>query len=413
MRDRSFIAVCALILVNQIGFGLVVPVLPAYAHSFGLGTASIGLVIGIYGFARFIANVPAGQLADRRGRRSVMILGTAITAVASALIATASSLPELLAYRLLAGIGAATVITGGQIMVGDIATPANRGRMMSAYQGVFLVGVGLGPTPGGLLADYFGLRAPFVAYAAFSALACVVAMFMIRETRPTDADRARMAAIAATTSTKPSTGSLRQTLAGRAFLLISFVSFAQFVGRTGALFALVPLLGAEVVHLSASQIGVAVTLVNLMMIATVYFSGMFADRFGRKPVIAPATVIAGVGLALFAYSSTFPMYLLAAAVWGLGAGISGPAPAAYVADLAPPDLRATVFGYFRSMADVGYIVGPPVLTWMASSMGYVTPLLLTAGMIAVAGMLFWIFAPEFHQPQRAPAAVPAAEPEAR
>ena len=335
----------------------------------------------------------------------MLIIGTAITAVASALIATASTLPELLAYRLLAGIGAATVITGGQIMVGDIATPANRGRMMSIYQGVFLIGVGLGPTPGGLLADHFGVRAPFIAYAVFSGLACVVAMFLIRETRPTAADHAAMAKIAETTSVA-ATGTLRQTLASRAFLLISLVSFTQFVGRTGALFALVPLLGDEVVGLSASQIGFAVTVVNLIMIGTVYFSGLWADRFGRKPVIAPASVIAGLGLVIFAFSTSFPVYLIAAAVWGLGAGISGPAPAAYVADLAPPELRASVFGYFRSMADVGYIVGPPVLTWMASTMGYATPLLITGGMIAVAGALFWVLAPEFHL-RTASAAVPA------
>ena len=131
MRDRSFLALCALILVNQMGFGIITPVLPAYARSFGLDASSVGLVIGIYGFARFLANVPAGQLAERRGRRQVLIVGTVITSIASALIATATSLPLLLAYRLLAGLGAATVLTGGQIMVGDIATPENRGRMMS------------------------------------------------------------------------------------------------------------------------------------------------------------------------------------------------------------------------------------------------------------------------------------------
>ena len=187
MRDRSFVAVCALILVNQIGFGIVTPVLPAYARSFGLGPADIGLVIGIYGFARFLANVPAGQIAERRGRRPVLIIGTVITSVASALMATAGSLPQLLVYRLLAGLGAATVITGGQIMVGDLSNAQNRGRMMSMYQGVFLIGVGLGPTPGGLLADHLGIRAPFIAYAIFSALACVLALLIIRETRPATA----------------------------------------------------------------------------------------------------------------------------------------------------------------------------------------------------------------------------------
>ena len=62
-------------------------------------------------------------------------------------------------------------------MVGDLASPANRARMMSTYQGFFLVGVGIGPLPGGVLADAFGLRVPFFAYAVFSALAGLVAMY--------------------------------------------------------------------------------------------------------------------------------------------------------------------------------------------------------------------------------------------
>ena len=408
MRDRSFLALCALILVNQLGFGIITPVLPSYARSFGLGPEHIGLVIGIYGFARFIANVPAGQLAERRGRREVLVIGTAITSVASALTVTADSLPQLLAYRLLAGLGAATVITAGQIMVADIATPANRGRMMSVYQGFFLVGVGLGPTPGGLLADHFGLNAPFVAYAVFSAAACVMSMVLIRETKPSHAVRVQRAerspggtAIAPTASM--GAGALRRTLTSRAFLLIGFVSFAQFAGRTGAVFTVVPLLGREWIQLSASQIGYAFSLIAVLNIMTIYLSGSLADRFGRKPVIAPAMLVEGIGLALFAFSPSYWMFMLSAAVWGLGAGISGPAPAAYVTDLAPEAVRARVVGYSRSMADAGYIVGPLALGAIAARYGYATPLLLTAGVIVVAGALFWVLAPEFDRRQGAPA----------
>ena len=401
MRDRSFIALCVLILVNQLGFGIITPVLPSYARSFGLDAGHIGMVIGIYGFARFIANVPAGQLSDRRGRRQVLMLGTVITSIASALMATADSLPQLLAYRLLAGIGAATVITAGQIMVGDIATPDNRGRLMSVYQGVFLFGVGLGPIPGGLLADAFGLRAPFIAYAAFSLGACALAMLMIRETKPTAAQAQARADLEPKGAPIPE---VRSTITSRAFLLIGFVSFAQFIGRTGALFTIMPLLGREVVHLTASQIGYTLFTVNALNVATIYFSGMLADRIGRKPVIAPATLIGGAGIALFAFSHSFEMFLLSAALWGFGSGISGPAPAAYVADLAPEQVRARVFGFFRSVSDAGYIVGPIVLAALADRYGYEVPMLVTAALIMAAGALFWAFAPEFYRRRPAPAA---------
>jgi MFS family permease len=393
VRSPTFLALCALILVNQIGFGLITPVLPEYARGFGLGSGAVGLVIGIYGLARFLANVPAGQVSERWGRRTVLIAGTALTSLASALIASAANLPQLLAYRLLSGLGAATVLTGGQIMVGDIATEQNRGRMMSLYQGFFLIGVGIGPTPGGMLADTFGLRAPFIAYAVFSALACGVALLFIRETRPAAAAPRRVAVEPAAAGT----ASAWRLAWSAPFLLIGLVSFVQFWGRTGALFTVVPLLGEERLGLSASRIGVAMTLVNLLNLATLYHAGTMSDRFGRKWVIVPATLVSGLALALWAVGASYTMFMLSAAVWGIGSGLSGPSPAAYVADIAPPAVRGRIFGMYRSVADCGYIVGPLLLGWMAGVTGYTAPLLLTAAMFLVAGLLFARFAPELYR----------------
>lgn len=411
MRDRTFLALCLLILVNQLGFGIITPVMPAYARSFGLGASSVGLVIGSYGLARFLANVPAGQVAERRGRRTVLIVGTAITSVASALIATAANLPQLLIYRLLAGLGAATVLTGGQIMVGDIATAENRGRMMSIYQGFFLVGVGFGPTPGGLLADHFGLRAPFVAYAVFSATACGLALLLIRETKPQEDGRPRET-VAPDTDTVDGL-SLRTVVWGAPFLLIGAVSFAQFLARTGALFTVVPLLAKESIGLSASQIGLAMSLIWVVNIATLYHAGELSDRYGRKRVIVPSTLVAGLAVAMFALSRNYPLFLLSAVVWGIGSGISGPSPAAYVADIAPAALRGRVFGLYRSVSDSGYIVGPLLLGWLTETSGYTAPLALTAALILLSGALFALFAPELHRRTAAPTLEAARETPAR
>lgn len=388
MRTRTFLPLCLLILVNQLGFGLITPVLPAYARSFGLSAGAVGLVIGVYGLARFLANVPAGQLAERRGRKPVLILGTAITTVASALMATAGSLTQLLLYRLLAGFGAATVLTGGQVMVGDLATAENRGRMMSLYQGFFLIGVGLGPTPGGLLADHFGLRAPFVAYAVFSGLACLVALLVIRETKPRQPTRA-------TPITDPTPAlAARAVVWSAPFLLVGLVSFVQFFARTGAFFTVIPLLGKDRVGLGESQIGFAQTLAQVVNLAVLYHAGLLADRLGRKRVIVPATLVCGLAVAMFALSGSYATYLLSALVWGLGSGFAGPSPAAYVADLAPPALRGRVFGAYRSLADSGYIVGPILLGWLAGVGGYGLPLTLTAALFLLSGALFGLAAPE-------------------
>lgn len=415
MRERTFLTLCLLILVNQLGFGLITPVLPAYARSFGLGAGGVGLIVGSYGLARFLANVPAGQLAERRGRRAVLIIGTLITSVASALIAVAQNLPQLLAFRVLAGLGAATVLTGGQIMVGDLAPPERRGRMMSTYQGFFLVGVGLGPTPGGILADTLGLRAPFVAYAVFSLLACVMAAIVIKETKPAGGAAASLSRDSAAEPEHEPAMSVRAVVLGAPFLLVGLISFVQFFARTGAMFTIVPLLGKDRIGLSASQIGVAMTLVSVLNIATLYHAGVLSDRAGRKLAIVPATLVSGISVALWSQSGSYGMYIAAALLWGLGSGISGPSPGAYVADIIPPSRRAQAFGLYRSVADAGYIVGPPLLGWMAGAMGYTAPLMMTAGMFVLSGLLFWRFAPEIRRPAPVSVAVnpPTGEPASR
>lgn len=363
--------------------------LPLYADSFGLGPSLVGVVIGVYGLARFLVNVPAGRLTEARGRRFTLIAGTILTTLSSVLMATAQNLPQLIIYRFMGGAGAATVLLAGQIMVGDLATPENRGRMMSTYQGFFLVGVGFGPLPGGLLADHFGLRSPFIFYAVFSFLAGLIALAFLRETRPAEGQEPRGAA---ETVSVP----VGNVLLSTGFILISAVSFVQFFARTGAMFNVVPLLGEDKLGLSSSQIGLALTLVNVLNIATVYVSGMMSDRFGRKRTIWPSTVISGLSMLAFAVSGSYLGFIGSALLWGLASGISGPSPNAYVADLSTPQNRGRVFGVYRTCADAGYVVGPLLLGWLVDVSGYVTPLVVTAVLFVVTGGLFGVLAPETH-----------------
>lgn len=167
-RKRILGWMCLLIAVNQLGFGTIVPVVPLYAESFGVSAAAVGLTIAIYGLARFLVNVPAGSFADRNGRRWTLAVGGLVTVLGNLLCAAAWNYPVFLTARFVAGAGAAMVLTGGQIVLADIASPQNRGRVMALYQGVFLFAVGAGPLPGGLLATHLGLRAPFLANAALA-----------------------------------------------------------------------------------------------------------------------------------------------------------------------------------------------------------------------------------------------------
>src|SRR5205085_3625885 len=169
-RHRILVWMCVLIAVNQVGFGSVVPVAPLYAATFGVPPAAIGLTIAVYGLARFLFAVPSGRLADRIGRRGTLAFGGAVTVVGNLLCAIAPSYPLFLGARFVAGGGAALVLTASQIVMADISTPQQRGRYMGIFAGVFAFAVGAGPYPGGLLAQRFGLNAPFAAYAALASV---------------------------------------------------------------------------------------------------------------------------------------------------------------------------------------------------------------------------------------------------
>jgi predicted MFS family arabinose efflux permease len=181
--QRILVWMCVIIGVNQLGFGALIPVLPLYAQSFGVSTSAIGMTIAIYGLARFAAALPGAGLSDRLGRRPTMALGGVVSTLGNLWSAFATDYPEFLIARFVAGAGAGLVMTAGSVVVADISPPERRGRMMATYMGVFLFAVGIGPFPGGVLAEHFGLAAPFHLYAALALVVGAIAWWVIPETR--------------------------------------------------------------------------------------------------------------------------------------------------------------------------------------------------------------------------------------
>jgi MFS family permease len=385
---------CVLIAVNQLGFGSIVPALALYARSFGVAQSAIGLAIAVYGLARFLVAVPAGRLADHLGRRSTLAIGGLVSSLGNVLCALAPTYPAFVGARFVAGAGAALVLTTGLIVLADISTPSNRGRMMSVYQGVFIFAVGIGPFPGGLLATHWGLAAPFLAYAATSLVASAVAWLAIPETRP-----ARPAG-EVEGSEIPFRAQLRLLTVHRGFLLVSLIAFVNAVARTGALFNIIPIMARDRLALDPDRIGFGLALASVVGLALAYPAGVLVDRYGRKIIIVPATILSGVSLLLFLMAPTYAWFLVACAAWSVAMGISGAAPAAYAADTAPAGMNAAALGTYRMLSDLGYVVGPIALGLTADLAGANAALAATAIMLTAVALLFAQLAPETYQAAR-------------
>lgn len=401
-RYRILVWMCVLICVNQLGFGSVVPVVPLYARSFGVPQSAIGLTIGIYGLARFLINVPAGNVADRLGRRGTLVIGGALTVLGNVACGLAPGYSPFLVGRFVAGAGAAFTLTAGQIVLADISTPEKRGRMMATYMGVFAFAVGVGSLPGGLLAEHVGLSTPFFAFALLSAAAGAVAWLRVPETREFRSGPATAVGV----QRAPSFASQVRLLTTQVgFALVCLVSFSASFARTGALFNVIPVLAQSRMHLTAAQIAVGISFVSIASFALAYPSGVMVDRFGRKAVIVPATVISGASMVLFAVAPTFPAYLAACAVWSVALGISSDAPGAYAADMAPRGMNAAAMSSYRMLSDVGYVAGPLLLGFIADRSGAVAALVVTAALLTAVGSLFAKLAPETHAGAKRPVCV--------
>ena len=395
-HTRILAWMCVFIAVNQLGFGSVMPVLALYARSFDVGQSAIGLAIAIYGLARFLIAVPAGQLADRAGRRGALALGGLVTAAGNLLCAWAPTYPAFIAARFIAGAGAGLVMITGQIVLADITTPANRGRAMAVYQGVFLFAVGIGPLLGGVLAERSGLAAPFVVYAGAGVLAATLGWLRIPETK--DHGRTEWSATAA--ALPPFAAQIRLLTGRRGFVLVSLISFVGAVARTGALFNIIPVLARERLALTTDRLGVGLALASLVGLAFTYPSGVLVDRYGRKVVIVPATLMSGVALTMFLVAPSYAWFLAACVVWSMASGVSGAAPAAYAADVAPSGMNAAAMSAYRMLSDLGYVVGPIVLGIVTDLLGADAALGGTAVMMVAVAVLFGRLAPETYRAGR-------------
>ena len=393
VERRVLIAMCVLISINQLGFGSVIPVLPLYAQSFGVPASAIGMAVAIYGLARFFVAVPSGQLSDRLGRRPTLAMGGVISALGSFWCAAATEYPEFIVARFVSGAGAGIILTTGQVVLADISTPERRGRIISIYQGCFLFAVGIGPLPGGLLASHFGLAVPFQVYGVASLLAMLVAWFAVKETKGIGQGGTGQGAAVTISYVRQLNLLMRQV----GFVLVSVVSLTNSVTRTGGLFTVIPVFAVLRLSLNVAEIGFGMALGSVAGVIAAYPSGVLVDRFGRKAVIVPATLITGLSMLLFMISPSYVWFVVSCVVWGVAASIGGTAPAAYAADSAPPGMNAAAMSAFRMVGDLGYVIGPIFLGFLVDVQGPQTALLAAAAISVLAAYLFLKYAPETYR----------------
>ena len=368
--------------VIAIGFGLVSPVLPAYARSFDVGVAAASVVVSAFAFFRLVFAPAGGALVTRLGERPVYLAGLLVVAASSLATAFAQSYTQLLIFRGLGGLGSTMFTVSAMALLVRLAPPTIRGRVTSAYASSFLIGGTLGPVVGGALA-VLGLRLPFIVYAAALVLAASVVGIRLSGTRLRPA------------GTGPSQPPMRldEALASSSYRACLVSAFANGWCNFGVRVAVLPQF-AVAVYDATWVAGVALALAAAGTALTLQVSGRVADTVGRRPLVLVGLVTTAVGLGLVGLSGSLVVLLVLCALSGVGAGMVNPGQQATVADVIGAERSGgTVLSTFQMAQDGGAILGPVLVGVVADQAGFGWAFGVTA-LVSLLAVLPWLMADE-------------------
>ena len=368
--------------VIAIGFGLIAPVLPAYARSFDVGVAAASVVVSVFAFFRLVFAPAGGALVSRLGERPVYLTGLLVVAASSLATAFAQSYWQLLVFRGLGGLGSTMFTVSAMALLVRLAPPRIRGRVSSAYASAFLVGGMLGPVLGGLLAS-FGLRLPFIVYAGALVVAAAVVGFRLSgaSLRPS-ADRPQEPPML-----------VREALESSAYRAALASAFANGWCNFGVRVAILPQF-ALTVYDRPWVAGLALAVAAVGTAATLQVAGRLADSVGRRPLVITGLAVTALGFGLLGLSGSLWVLLVLSAVSGLGAGLVNPAQQATVADVIGTGRSGgSVLAAFQMAQDGGAIVGPILIGVIADRVGFGWALGATA-LVSLVALLPWLGAAE-------------------
>ena len=382
--DRQVTLLSTTSLVIMLGSSIISPGLPLYAREFGVSYAGAGLLVSSFAIGRLAFDYVGGALADRLSPRLLTTAGALITALSAFLCATASSFAWLVAYRMIEGVGSAFYVITIMALFARTVSPEQMGKAMGFYQSMILLGVSFGPTIGGIVAEIWGLRAPFYVMAGFGVLVAVLTWNLVTpEVRPPHERGVP----------RPPLSQVARHVTTRTFLYVFVLTFYVFSVRAGTRSNLIPLFGGERGGLGASAIGLILSASAFANFAVLLHAGALLDRRGRQRVALPTLAATALTCFGFAWSPSFLNLLVMSSAMGVVLGYLAPAPAAMVADLTSREMLGAVIGVYRMAGDLGLLLGPVALGALATRFGFEAAF-ASAGVFALATLALGLGIPE-------------------
>jgi MFS family permease len=377
-QRRSLLVLFITGLLFWTSIAILLPTLPAYLEDIGINQQQIGLIIGAFAIGLLGTRSVIGKVADTRGRKFVLIVGTIVVAIAPLGYLTVTSVPLLMMIRAFHGISIASFTTAHSALVVDLAPPKQRGEIIGMMSLANPLGVAIGPAIGGYL-QVSGRYSEIFWISIIGGLIASVMAAQLRESKIA-IDRELSEPIPRTSTWKI----LTNPALGIPALLLLLIGFPF-----GAIHTFVPLY-IKSTHVSFNP-GLFYTIAAMASFSSRSVIGSRSDRYGRGVFIAGSLCSYTAAIAFLATANSELSFIVAAFLEGLGIGTLIPMIVALVADRSLPEQRGQVLSISIAGLDLGVAIAAPIFGLVAKDLGYPGIFTIGTGMAASAIVVFLIW----------------------
>jgi MFS family permease len=379
-RARTALAsVFGVVIVDLVGFGIVMPILPFWAREYGVSATTLGWITASYAAAQFVFAPLWGRFSDRVGRRPVLLGTIAGTSLSLALLAAARSVEMLFAARILAGVFAAN-FSVASAYVSDVTPPERRTARLALLGACFAIGFTLGPALAGPL-SLLGTNVPIAVAAALAATNFVFAWLRLAEPEKVGA---------ASDGAAPPEAARGLRFAALADPRVRAIALANL-----AFSLAVTQLESMFQYFMADRFGWNAFRVSLVLVAMAIVMGgvqggmrHIVPRFGEARLVVAGAAAMTVAFALVPEAPTVAWLALPLALSAIGRGIAQPSMMGLVSLAGSAGHRGAVMGTFASMGSLARVFGPITAGWLYDrEMAY--PFWLAAAFVSLVLVVPW------------------------